>query len=126
MGGTSTTPSGCSYSGPLDVTIISVIKDPQSNTVSIEARIEPALSSLGDLDFNSVWTPNFPVSSTNTSYDAATGKILQVFTYDQSLNDRALSVDFTPPATPQYFYMRASTNNLPATTSNNLALKVYS
>ena len=81
---------------------------------------------MGDLDFNTVWTPNFPVSSTNTSYDPATGRISQTFTYDTSLNDRILTVDFTPPATPEYFYMRASTNNFPETTSNNLALKAYS
>jgi hypothetical protein len=48
------------------------------------------------------------------------------FTYDESLNDRELSVDFAPPATPAYFYMKVSTTYLPENTDNNLALKAYS
>ena len=35
VGGSSVSPSGCSYSGPLDITIISVMKDPASNTVQV-------------------------------------------------------------------------------------------
>ena len=37
-----------------------------------------------------------------------------------------LTVSFKPPAIPAYFYMKMSTAPLPATTDNNLALKVYS
>ena len=48
------------------------------------------------------------------------------FTYNESLNDRDLSVDLVPPATPEYFYMKVSTTYLPDNTDNNLALKAYS
>ncbi len=48
------------------------------------------------------------------------------FTYDTSLNDRELSVDFEPPSIPAHFYMPKTTAHLPDTTTNNLALKAYS
>ena len=35
-------------------------------------------------------------------------------------------MDFVPPATPAYFFMKTSTTYLPPNTDNNLALKVYS
>ena len=48
------------------------------------------------------------------------------FTYDTSLNNEELTVDFDPPATPTYFFMKTSTANLPTVSTNNLALKAYS
>ena len=48
------------------------------------------------------------------------------FDYNSSLNDQVLTVDFIPPATPEYFYMQRVSLALPQTTDNNLALKVYS
>lgn len=48
------------------------------------------------------------------------------FSYDTSLNNMPLTVSFQPPSTPTFFYMKMSTASLPATTNNNLALKVYS
>ncbi len=47
------------------------------------------------------------------------------FTYNQSLNSEKLSVQFVPPAVPEYFYMPKVATALPYTTDNNLALKLY-
>jgi hypothetical protein len=109
VGGTTLTASECSFSGILTITIISIIKDPNTNTVYLVAMVSPILPELGALDFNTVWVPNFPVTSSTTTYGSTTGKISMTFTYDESLNDRELTIEFVPPATPAYFYMQADT-----------------
>jgi hypothetical protein len=125
VGGTSTSSSACSYSGPIAIQVLSVIKNPFANTVYLEAIIQPALPELGTLDFNQVFTPSFAVTASNCSYDPSTGTIRMNFSYDSSLNAQELSVDFTPPATPEFFYMPVSSASLPETSTNNLALKAY-
>lgn len=39
VGGSSTTPSSCSYSGPITITIDSFVKDPLKNTIYLNATI---------------------------------------------------------------------------------------
>jgi hypothetical protein len=66
------------------------------------------------------------VSESNTTYNSSTGTISMTFSYNTSLNDMPLSVSFVPPAIPQYFFMPTVKTAVPSTTTNNLALKVYS
>lgn len=125
VGGSTTSPSLCSFSGTITITIVSVIKDPSANRVFLQATISPALAQLGNLDFNMVFVPNFPVESSTTVLDPTTGSIAMTFDYNQSLNNQPLAVTFEPPADPAFFYMKATSASLPETTDNNLALKTY-
>ena len=101
-------------------------KDPAANTVYLSALIEPALAELANLDFSSVFIPDFPVLESNAVYNLTTGIIALTFTYNTSLNNATLAVSFLPPALPAYFYMPTMKISLPDVTNNNLALKVYS
>jgi hypothetical protein len=125
VGGTTTTRSLCTFSQPVTVTIKSFIKDPSENTVYLQFSISPNLSSLTFLDFNSVFKPLFPVETINTVYDPNSSNISTTFTYNQSLNNKELSLQFTPPPVPEFLYMQTTKTNLPSVTDNNLALKLY-
>ena len=61
VGGTTTTPSLCSFSGTITIDVIKTTKDPLANKVYLEALLVPALSELGLIDFNMVFIPNFEV-----------------------------------------------------------------
>lgn len=126
VGGTSTTPSTCSFSGTLLVSITLFKKDPSQNKVYLQATVTPALAELATIDFSTAFVPNFPVASKSTTFINSSGVIDMVFTYDQPLNNMDLSVELVPPLTPATMYMQNSTTILPRVTSNNLALKVYS
>jgi cysteine-rich repeat protein len=88
VGGSTTSPSLCSYSGPIIITISSFIKDPAKNIVYLQSTISPNLTSLASLDFNAVFQPLFTVETTSTVYDPTSGTISTTFTYNQSLNNQ--------------------------------------
>jgi hypothetical protein len=108
-----TTRSLCTFSQPVTVTIKSFIKDPSENTVYLKLNISPNLSSLTFLDFNSVFKPLFPVETIKTVYDPNSSNISTTFTYNQSLNNKELSLQFTPPPVPEFLYMQTTKTTLP-------------
>jgi cysteine-rich repeat protein len=82
VGGTTTTPSLCSFSGTIAIKIISFIKDPSQNKVYVVSTISPSLQEFSVLDFNQALLPDFAIVSTSTAYDPATGNISMTFTYN--------------------------------------------
>lgn len=82
-----TTPSACSYSGPITLTVTGAIKNPKQNQVFVNVTIVPNIASMSQLNFSNVIIPTFPCLNTIITFDQAKGQIYFQFDYDKSLND---------------------------------------
>lgn len=127
-GGSSLTPSACSYSGPIVFELISYVKEPTQNKVTIKAKLSPNIPLFDTVNYEECVVPSFPISGRKTVYDTNTGEITFEFEYDKSLNTNAnMAVEFVPPSQDlSFYYTPKASVSLPYTTDNNLALKAYS
>jgi cysteine-rich repeat protein len=125
-GGSTISPSTCSYSGPVSLSMVSFTKDTTQNQVVIQALLFPTIPIFNTIDYSTSFVPNFPVSKSSVVYDPATGALTYTFDYNQPLNtDTNMAMTFQPPSSLQFFYTPNVSMPLPFITDNNLALKVY-
>jgi len=109
--------------------VITTLYDQTKNKVYIDITIKPIIKSLKNIDFSSAINPIFAYDTKTVIFDEIKGLIYLEFTYKTFLNSISssdLQVTFGPPtAISEYFFMQAGSFNLPAVSSNNMALKYY-
>ena len=80
-GGSTSTPSACSYSGSVLFNLVIFIKSKVANQVVVKAKLEPVIPLFNNIDYENSIVPNFSVSSRKTVYDAESSFITFTFDY---------------------------------------------
>jgi cysteine-rich repeat protein len=132
INGSSITPSVCSYSGPIGLTLETGDKDPNRNemTLRYELKGSAALVQLnnGSLDFRSLvsFPANEGVTVTEAYIDPSTNELVIKIAYTKHLQDTDLTLQLTPPNVPQAFALSNMTNTWKVQPTNQLAARLYS
>mgnify|MGYP000887736064 CR=1 FL=1 len=70
QGGSSSTPSKCSYNRPLEISLVATIKDLYANAINFTLKITPVLKVLKSIDFSLLLSSNLPSSSITGTYQS--------------------------------------------------------
>lgn len=103
VGGDATFRSVCSYNQPIQMDLVSSLKQPLSNSIKMSFTLKPPLSDLNSLNFSSLITSNFSGTETITfTYDGK-GNLEAAITYNQSIEQQAIQLTFTPPYSAAFY-----------------------
>lgn len=65
-------PSACSFSGEVSLTLISFVKNPYENKVTAKLKLQPSLKAFEKVNFEQSLLTNFPTLSNTTTYSPDT------------------------------------------------------
>lgn len=124
-GGTNETKSMCSYSGPLQFSLNTTIKDPKANSITMKFAVHPALTSLEGLNnLRSLISTNFPNKGISVSYQ--NGELVVSVNYTESIQGKAFTVSFASPGNgSSLFALQGSSVEVVVNPDNNEAAVYY-
>ena len=92
--------SSCSYTGVLDIKLISWEKNSYCNCLTFVLDISPKLATLQYLDFNNIVIPNLPLN--NATYTFKDGVLTLAYEFNTSLDRENLSFLIAPESNINY------------------------
>lgn len=118
--GSWTTPSKCSYNQPLQLQLLSTVKDLYENAVNFTLSISPQLKVLEAFNFSLIVNSSLPTSAIIANYSAGILRVKAVYTESIHLDSAIIQV-FPPTSLDNTYDMKISSASFTVDPSNTEA-----